>query len=119
MNAAMDIPVTPSQRSLLFIQEAVSRKDLYNISFRLVFNGPIDIHATRGSLNRLVRVQPTLRTRFDTTGGELHAHIVSAVPALLEIVRVGCGRRSWKTKARQPRRMKSGPVRTPVNFGGL
>ena len=51
------IPVTASQRSLLFIQEAMERKDLYNISFRITFDGEADPDASdlRGAEERAER----------------------------------------------------------------
>ncbi|MFD8260113.1 amino acid adenylation domain-containing protein [Streptomyces griseoluteus] len=58
------LPLTDAQRSLLFIQEAAVRKDLYNNSFRIVFDGSLDADAMRSALERLVLVQPALRTEF-------------------------------------------------------
>ncbi|MCL6673355.1 non-ribosomal peptide synthetase [Streptomyces panaciradicis] len=58
------LPVTDAQRSLLFIQEAAARKDLYNNSFRIVFDSALDAEAMRSALERLVLVQPALRTVF-------------------------------------------------------
>src|SRR5687768_11255970 len=111
MTTAVGIPVTPSQRSLLFIQEAVPRKDLYNISFRVVFDGPINVDALRSSLDRLVRIQPTLRTQFDTTDGEVRAQIMPAEPAPLEIVHVSCLRGRWaETLEDESRRFAAQPL---------
>jgi amino acid adenylation domain-containing protein len=78
----LSIPVTASQRSLLFIQEAMERKDLYNISFRITFGGEADPDALRRALRRLLDIQPTLRTEFTLDGGEPRARITrpDAVP---------------------------------------
>jgi amino acid adenylation domain-containing protein len=105
------IPVTPSQRSLLFIQEAVPRQDLYNITFRLVFDAAIDLDAVRSSVDRLIRVQPTLRTRFDIIDGEPKAEIVPSMAAPLEIVHVDCVQSDWATTLdAESRRFAARPV---------
>lgn len=69
------LPVTAAQRSLLFIQEAMERKDLYNISFRITFDGVADESSLRRSLTRLLRVQPALRTEFALDGGVPRARL--------------------------------------------
>ena len=107
----MDIPVTPSQRSLVFVQEAVPRKDLYNISFRAVFDGPVDVAALRYALDRLVRIQPTLRTQFDIADGEPRALLVSPEPVALEIAHLNCLHRGWaETLEDESRRFASQPI---------
>ncbi|MFJ4962278.1 amino acid adenylation domain-containing protein [Streptomyces sp. NPDC088729] len=80
-----DLPVTAAQRSLLFIQEAMERKDLYNISFRVTFDGVVDEQALRRSLTRLLRVQPALRTEFALDGGVPRARITEPADVALEI----------------------------------
>ncbi|MFB7026746.1 MULTISPECIES: amino acid adenylation domain-containing protein [unclassified Streptomyces] len=79
------IPVTASQRSLLFIQEAMERKDLYNISFRIAFDGEADPDALRSALRRLLDLQPTLRTEFALAGGEARARITPTGAVPLEV----------------------------------
>ncbi|MGW8952186.1 non-ribosomal peptide synthetase [Streptomyces sp. NPDC055709] len=79
------IPVTASQRGLLFIQEAMERKDLYNISFRITFDGEADADALRAALRRLLDLQPTLRTEFALDGGEARARITEAGTVPLEV----------------------------------
>ncbi|MFE7778873.1 amino acid adenylation domain-containing protein [Streptomyces sp. NPDC057445] len=82
---AVDLPVTASQRSLLFIQEAMERKDLYNISFRITFEGEADPDALRRALRRLLDVQPTLRTEFTLDGGETRARITRPAGVPLDV----------------------------------
>jgi amino acid adenylation domain-containing protein len=79
------IPVTASQRSLLFIQEAMERKDLYNISFRITFDGEADPDALRAALHRLLDLQPTLRTEFGFEGGEPRARITATTDVPLVV----------------------------------
>ncbi|MFE7131730.1 amino acid adenylation domain-containing protein [Streptomyces sp. NPDC057638] len=69
------LPVTASQRSLLFIQEATERADLYNISFRVTFTADVDPGALRSALRYLLDVQPTLRTEFTDDDGTVRARI--------------------------------------------
>ncbi|MEU9507353.1 amino acid adenylation domain-containing protein [Micromonospora sp. NPDC048170] len=107
----VQIPVTPSQRSLLFIQEAVPRKDLYNISFRVVFDTAVDEAALRRALDRLIAVQPTLRTRFDAADGEPVAEIRPPMPAPMDVERVDCPPEQWPARlAEQSRRFAATPV---------
>jgi amino acid adenylation domain-containing protein len=81
------IPVTASQRDLLFIQEAASRKDLYNNSFRIVFDGVVESGPMRKALERLVRLQPALRTEFRTVEGEPRARLAAPGAVPLDVVR--------------------------------
>ncbi|WP_371623045.1 amino acid adenylation domain-containing protein [Streptomyces sp. NBC_01116] len=78
------LPVTAAQRSLLFIQEAMERKDLYNISFRITFDGVADESSLRRSLTRLLRVQPALRTEFALDGGVPRARLTEPADVDLE-----------------------------------
>ncbi|MFC8845925.1 MULTISPECIES: amino acid adenylation domain-containing protein [unclassified Micromonospora] len=82
-----EVPVTPAQHSLLFIQEVAPRKDLYNISFRLLFDGEPDERAVRAALARMLRIQPSLRTGFDISGGTPRAVVAPAVRVPLEVRR--------------------------------
>lgn len=81
------IPVTASQRDLLFVQEAASRKDLYNNSFRIVFDGAVEAGPMRSALERLVRLQPALRTDFRMVDGVPRARLAAPGEVPLELVR--------------------------------
>ncbi|MGI5403452.1 non-ribosomal peptide synthetase [Streptomyces sp. CA-135486] len=92
----VDLPVTASQRSLLFIQEAMERKDLYNISFRITFDGEVDQDALRQALKRLLHIQPTLRTEFAFAGGGPRARITEPADVPLEVSATSAAESDWK-----------------------
>ncbi|MBT2383367.1 non-ribosomal peptide synthetase [Streptomyces sp. ISL-11] len=96
MEYRQELPVTPSQRNLLFLQEAVDRKDLYNIGFRVVFDTVVEAGRLRTALDRLLRVQPTLRTEFDLSSGTPRAVITEPAGAPLEIVGHTAGDGDWE-----------------------
>ncbi|MER5720025.1 amino acid adenylation domain-containing protein [Streptomyces sp. NPDC002132] len=90
------IPVTASQRSLLFIQEAMERKDLYNISFRITFDGEADPDMMRAALCRLLDLQPTLRTEFGFDGGEPRARITETTDVPLVVTATTSTGAEWE-----------------------
>jgi amino acid adenylation domain-containing protein len=81
-----ELPVTASQRSLLFIQEAATRKDLYNNSYMIVFDAPVEPAAMRTSLERLIRLQPALRTVFSLADGAPGAQLAPAGEVPLDVL---------------------------------
>lgn len=90
-----EIPVTASQRSLLFIQEVASRRDLYNNSFRMVFDGPVETRPLHTALRRLVRLQPALRTEFEVIAGTPHGRLTAGGEMPMEVVGHDGRNRNW------------------------
>ncbi|MER6441328.1 amino acid adenylation domain-containing protein [Streptomyces sp. NPDC001185] len=90
------LPLTDAQRSLLFIQEAAARKDLYNNSFRIVFDRELDVDALHAALERLVLVQPALRTEFRTGPDGPEARVARGVPLLWETRSHDGGTTPWE-----------------------
>ncbi|WP_016908607.1 non-ribosomal peptide synthetase [Streptomyces xiaopingdaonensis] len=108
------IPVTASQHDLLFVQEAASRKDLYNNSFRIVFDGAVEAGPMRSALERLVRHQPALRTEFAMTDGAFRARLAEPGEVPLEVVRQEGPAEEWEAF------LRSGTeefVRQPLDLG--
>ncbi|WP_143671651.1 condensation domain-containing protein, partial [Streptomyces sp. wa1071] len=82
-----DLPLSPAQRRLWFLQQLHGIGADYNIPFAARLTGPLDVPALRAAVTDVMIRHEALRTVFPATDGRPRQHIVEAsdLPPLLTV----------------------------------
>jgi amino acid adenylation domain-containing protein len=75
-----DLPASPAQRRLWFIQQLDPENGAYHIPLGLDVDGMLDVDALQRALNVLVARHEILRTRFVAIEGEPHQRVLAEAP---------------------------------------
>ena len=65
-----NLPLSFAQQRLWIIDQLSPGDPVYNIAFAVSLSGPLDVTSLEASFNEIIRRHESLRTTFDTVGGE-------------------------------------------------
>ncbi|WP_422368096.1 amino acid adenylation domain-containing protein [Pelagibius sp.] len=80
-----NLPASPAQRRLWFIQQLAPGDGAYHIPLGLDLEGDLNTDALVEALNRVVARHEILRTRFVAPDGALRQHILAHAPVAIEL----------------------------------
>ncbi|HEX7182941.1 MAG TPA: amino acid adenylation domain-containing protein [Thermoanaerobaculia bacterium] len=80
------IPMSFSQQRLWFLQQLEPESPAYNIFGAMRMIGALDLAALAGAIGGVIARHETLRTTFETVGGETVQVIAPALPAHLPVI---------------------------------
>ncbi|WP_158885988.1 non-ribosomal peptide synthetase [Amycolatopsis anabasis] len=109
-----DLPLSPAQDRLWFLQEFEPDSYEYNVNGALRFTGALDHAALRRALDALVARHESLRTTFDSADGRGRQRIHPPAPVDLRTIdvrdRAGDGDRLIHAELVRPFDLRQGPV---------
>ncbi|HEX8338906.1 MAG TPA: amino acid adenylation domain-containing protein, partial [Pyrinomonadaceae bacterium] len=114
-----ELPLSFAQQRLWFLDQLQPDSPFYNISGAARLSGELDPSALEKGLNEVVRRHESLRTTFDSEGGQphqiisdaLHVHVpLLDLSALPEAERDAEGRRAAAAEAARPFDLRRGPL---------
>src|SRR5215213_10270499 len=113
------VPLSYAQQRLWFLDQLEPNSAVYNIPDSHYFDGPLNLEALERSLSEIVRRHESLRTTFQTMGGEPVQVIAEAQAQQLEVIdlshlpeaeREAEAARMANEEAQQPFDLRRGPL---------
>ena len=109
-----NLPTSFAQQRLWFLEQLQSGSATYHLTAALQIKGPLDAQVLERSLNEIIRRHESLRTTFDSSGGDLAQVIASSLK--LKLTTVDLRALADKSFDRQMKRVATEQARQPFDL---